>query len=79
MEKSTLPLLSKSQEPLNKNLIDTLLQAILKRYPNLADKMVSFSPDQIYPSNSQVCQDEKKREQDEIKHLEELPLASAQH
>lgn len=77
--KITLPLLSKSQEPLNKNLIDTLLQAILKRYPNFADKMVSFSPDQIYPSNSQVCQDEKKREQDEIKHLEELPLASAQH
>lgn len=76
---ATLPLLAKSQEPLSKELTNALLQAIVHRYPNLADKITSFSLDHIYPSNSQVCQDEKIHEQAEIGHLEALPSVSGQH
>ncbi|WP_041467933.1 ABC transporter substrate-binding protein [Chlamydia felis] len=77
--KATLPLLAKSQEQLSEDLTKTLLKSIAQRYPNLADKTSEFSLAQIYPSNSQVCQDEKRHEQVEIAHLEGLPSASAQH
>ncbi|QVE49277.1 ABC transporter substrate-binding protein [Chlamydia crocodili] len=76
---ATLPLFAKSQEPLSQELGNTLLQAIVHRYPNFADKVSNFSLNQIYPSNSQVCQDEKTHEQAEIIHLEVLPSVSGQH
>ncbi|WP_348662974.1 ABC transporter substrate-binding protein [Chlamydia vaughanii] len=74
----TYPLLAKSQDPISEKLANTLLQAIIHRYPNFTDKIAGFSLSQIYPTTSLVVQDEKKHEQDEIAHLEGLPSASDQ-
>ncbi|EPP38087.1 hypothetical protein BOKEGFJH_00509 [Chlamydia avium] len=74
----TRPLLARSQHPLSQQLANTLVQAVVYRYPQLSEKSSEFSLYTLYP-NLQVYQDVKTHEQVAIEHHEELPLVFDQH
>ncbi|ANG65827.1 ABC transporter permease [Chlamydia gallinacea 08-1274/3] len=74
----TRPLLAQSQNPLSEQLKNTLVQAIIYRYPQLAQKNSEFPLSTLYP-NLQACLDGKTHEPNAIKYHEGLPLASDLH
>ncbi|AAP98979.1 ABC transporter [Chlamydia pneumoniae TW-183] len=44
----TFPLLAQSQDPLSKDLVDKLLETIIKQYPELASEVAKFSLNDLY-------------------------------
>ncbi|WP_100934343.1 ABC transporter substrate-binding protein [Candidatus Chlamydia corallus] len=46
----TFPLLAQSQAPLNKDIVNKLLQTISKRYPELSSEVAQFSLNDLYNS-----------------------------